>query len=108
MHINVDMEEEDFERLSHSAMRWSGLGWEQQDGRFENCTPGKTPNAAPNYRFAMAYWVGDEWINVMFATAYLKAQGEPYELLWDLAGTPDSSYVIVTNYTTSIWNGVPA
>lgn len=108
MNISIEMTEDDFERLTKTSMKWQGLPWAAQDGRFENCSSGATTDAAPDYKWRMAYWVGDSWLNVILARSYLRAAGEDCEVLWDMVENPECSYVILTNYVTETWKKVLA
>lgn len=95
--VTLEMTDEDFERLTVSAMAW-GASWREQveDGRFEHSQ--KPGDAQPQLHWAMAYWVGDNWLTVMMIRAYLDAIDQGYEVVWDQADEPE--YVILTDFKT--------
>lgn len=98
MTIELEMTEKDFERLSTTSMRW-GNSWAAHDGRFEHMT--KSYDTPPSYRWAMAYWVGEDWSHVMLCRAFLASQGHDFEVMWDKADPGE--YVILTDYMTASW-----
>ncbi len=101
--VILNMDETDFEQLSIVSMQWCYPGgrndWTSQPGRFET----RAGDTTINWEFRYAYWVGEEWATVLFARAYLDAIGQPYQVLWDIAENPDSSWVIITDYADPVW-----
>ena len=64
--INLQMDENDFNRLYSSSMNWAGEDWATQDGRFE---------PLPDYRkFIRAYWF-ENYVDLLVARSYLTAAG---------------------------------
>ncbi|MFJ1700468.1 hypothetical protein ACIOHC_36355 [Streptomyces sp. NPDC088252] len=98
--ISIEMDEHDFQRLTRTSMRW-GRSWAVQAGRFEHTT--KSFDTAPSWDWKMAYWVGEDWANVMLVRSFLKAMGADFEVVWDMAENPDMSYLILTDFETESW-----
>lgn len=107
MKIELDMTEEDFDRLTETTAPWRdhfhrpGDGWAIQlgDGRFENMDrEGLPPEARDDWEFA--YWLSDRRADVILARSFLKAHGHDSELLWDMRDALDGgcSHVLLTNY----------
>ena len=88
--ITLEMNQDDFDRLSNTTMNWSSVDWAAQDGRFE---------PIPDYReFTRIYWF-DNYANLLIARAFLSKMGfasdthsdqsedsEPWILLTDFGG----------------------
>ena len=100
--IVLDLSEADFERMTLTSMEWAGHSWESQADRFETASQGAN---APLWDWDVAYWVGDQWVNVIMCRAFLDAQGHSYEVVWDMVENPDPSFVILTSYRTKSWKG---
>lgn len=101
--ISITMDHKDFEQLAYTSTRWAddtGTNrWMEQADRFEL----HGDDTEINWTFRYVFWVGDEWVNVMFARAFLDSIGQPYQILWDMVENPDMSWVILTNYSTDVW-----
>lgn len=108
MQIMIEMTEDDFDRLTTTSMKWAGEGvpgwdgpdWREQaeDGRFEPLEG--NPLALPGMGWRWAFWM-ERWADVMFARAFLDAQGHACEVLWDQVD--DGQYVVLSDYTTPGW-----
>jgi hypothetical protein len=99
--MTYELTENDFEQLSNTSMKW-GQSWKEQDDRFEVMHS----DSAIDYSFEMAYWVGKEYTNVIFAKMFLTKHCCTYQVLWDLCG--DCQYLITTNYKTDGWRTLDA
>lgn len=87
----------DFARLINSSTRWKD-GVSEFAGQFENYTNAGMPYNAPiSTDWLYAYWLGEEYVSVVFAKSFLTSIGEGYEALWDTS-TEFHGWVIVTNY----------
>lgn len=102
--ITIQMDENDFDALSSTSMRWAGHGWEDQINRFEG-TAEDAPGVRPVFSWAIAYWVGDSWANVILARSFLAAMGEESAVVWDDTEPPEypPGYVILTDFETRSW-----
>lgn len=101
--ITVTLDENDFELLAHTSMRWSypdgRNDWTQQEGRFFLVKHEEDIN----WQYRHAFWLGTEWTTVLLARAYLDAVGQPYQVLWDMVENPDMSWVIITDHEPAGW-----
>jgi hypothetical protein len=110
--VTIAMNESDFRQLSNVSMRWCYPGgrndWVEKVDRFEAHGSDKEIN----WQYHYAFWLGTEWMAVLFARAYLDAVGHSYQVMWDLnpsdvtgdlAENPEPSWVILTDYETSTW-----
>lgn len=106
--ITVNMDEDDFQHLAITSMRWCYPGgrndWIEQEGRFEL----HRDDTEINWQYGYAFWLGTEWTTVLLARAYLDTLGHPYQILWDLAENPDMSWVLLTDYETASWAQIDA
>ena len=103
--IQMHMSEKDFERLTESSMEW-GPSWQRHvdDGRFEHSD--EAYDTDPKMTWGMAYWLGDNPSNLVLATSYLIAQGQDFEVLWDMAEHDNGQflgYVLLTDFRTASW-----
>lgn len=92
---------DDLERLVESSMEW-GPDWRAQPDRFEVETPG----AVLSYGWALAYWVGTSWLNVVAFRSYLEGIGAGCLVLYDTATNPDGSamgWVVLTGWRSPVW-----
>ena len=88
----MKLDELDFEKLWFNSMNWAGIGWEQQEGRFDRVNwEDKTPI---NYSFKRIYWF-ERWTEVLFAKECLSDRKHEFEVYFD---NSDETYSIVTNY----------
>lgn len=101
--IVIRMDDSDFEHLYFTSMEWrheNGRNdWTEQADRFEL----HGSDTEIDWSFRYAFWVGEEWANVMFARAYLESAGQEYQILWDMVENPDPSWVILSNYISPVW-----
>ena len=83
----------------------------QDVGRTADFTPERasrllTVDGLPLGRWQCVYWVGDDWVNVLLARAYLEAVGAAYqvaddETVWDNGERLEMlGWVILTDYIT--------
>jgi hypothetical protein len=87
----MKMTHSDFEHLCETHTKWHGQNWEIQDGRFE-VSSGNYDDPI-NFEFAHAYWVGDNYLNVILAREYLTARGyADHQVLWDMADNTSEWY----------------
>jgi hypothetical protein len=93
MRITVEMDAADFMTLCVNSMQWAGQGWHDQPDRFRPYRPGEHVDWRS---FQYAYWF-DSPSDMILAREYLRAAGEPFQVLWDEAGD-GVPYLIVTNY----------
>lgn len=99
MEITIDLTEQDFSRICERSGSW-GPKFEEQAERFENMTPGKATEDEPSYEWSYMHDAAESWTSVILATAFLKASGHDFEILWD---TNQTCYWILTDYETSTW-----
>lgn len=104
MNITIDMTEHDFNRLWDMATEWR-TSLAGQERRWETWTSGEARYDDVPASGGYAYWVGDNWVSVMFARAFLTERGNTFDVLWDMAPNPPESnnysYVVVTDYVQS-------
>jgi hypothetical protein len=100
--MNITMTGDDFDALFENAGEWRDVGPEQSD-RFSH--PHTHVNTAPSWDWEMAYWVGTDWLRVMFLRTFLADHGEDFDVLSDNYhdGPFPGGYVIVTNYRSPAW-----
>jgi len=79
----------DFDQLTTNSMQW-GDHWEEQIGRFD---------PKPFLSWDFAYWC-DTYLEAKFATEYLGAIGEKFQLTHD---DGLGEWVIVTDYKSNAW-----
>lgn len=106
--LPLAVDADDIERLVDTSMRW-GEDWRAQADRFEHATA--DPDTPPSYRWALAYWVGTSWLNVVAFRSYLEGIAHPLEILWDTALGPDGSavgYVVLTDWHSPVWRPADA
>ena len=101
--MTYELTENDFEQLSNTSMKW-GQSWKEQDDRFEIMHS----DSDIDYNFEMAYWVGKEYTNVIFAKMFLTKHCYTYQVLWDLCAYGDGQYLIITNYKDQGWRTLDA
>lgn len=105
MKITITMDDNDFTLLTQrKTSRWApevgGNEWRQVADQFEALTVDEDINWA--YRYV--YWVGDDWLTVKFACAYLAAQGYPSQVLRDTTDCATHyGYAIITDYANEDW-----
>jgi hypothetical protein len=88
----LKLDELDFEQLWLNSMNWEGVGWEEQEGRFD---PVGWKNKTPlNYSFKRIYWF-ERYADVLLAKVFLADIKQDFEVYFD---NSDETYVIVTNY----------
>ena len=90
MEIALTITANDFDRLHNMSMRW-GKDWATHQHRFTH---------APLYTWKMAYWMGDNWLQVMVAQQFVSSCGYESQTVWDVA---TSEWVILTNYESIAW-----
>lgn len=87
--IYMDMAQ-DFENLSETSMKFKGVGWEKQDGRFI----GKV-----DYSMDYIYWF-DNYVSVMAARTILQDFGNQYEIIFD---DNMGQWAIITEFQALSW-----
>jgi hypothetical protein len=94
--VAITLDQNDFQRLWHTHMRWAGQGWNSEDhaDRFE------TVDDRPiDYLWSNAYWMGDTWASVVLARGYLNALGQAHQVISDIGDDlAYAGYVLLTNY----------
>lgn len=103
--IVIEMDGADFQRLTTNSTDWA-KSWESvwaeqvEDGRFEHMGSDKKHDDAPRSTWKRAFWVEDDWSQVMICRAFLKSEGHDCEILWDMrdADQGEGQYVILTDY----------
>lgn len=118
MKIELEMTDNDFNRLTETSAAWrsyydhAGDGWAIQlaSGRFENMEKTDDPpfTATAGSHWEYVYWLSDRWSDVILARSFLKANGEESELLWDMRDAPACCYLLLTNYKSESWRRVEA
>jgi hypothetical protein len=88
--MTVTITESDFDKLHNMSMRW-GKDWITQKGRFSD---------APLFTWRMGYWMGKDWLPVMFCQTFLSSRGYESQTVWDNATL---EYLILTNYESPSW-----
>jgi hypothetical protein len=91
--MEIPFGREDFELLAGEG----SANWDEELAQANcwdvmECSP-DTDSTLTGWEFV--YWVGEQWLNAVFARAWLKEQNEPYVILWD---TKVNSYAVLTNY----------
>ena len=79
----------DFDLLSYSSMKWKGVGFEEQEGRFELHSDNKI-----NYEYKNAYWF-EHYHSIIFAKMFLTSIKKDYQVLFDIV---NNDWVIITDY----------
>lgn len=96
--IPILMDEDDFSRLSMSREKWAGFVERQWD-RFENYSAGVSNCAQPaSTDWTWAYWLGGTYTALILAKSFLASRGQDFEVVFDLAESPEPSWVILTDY----------
>lgn len=93
MKLTIEMDHTHFAALTVDSMQWAGHGWHDQPDRFIPYNGGTVVHWRA---FKMAHWF-DSPASVILAREYLRAVGEPFQILYDEADG-DAPYVIITNY----------
>lgn len=109
--VQVEMTEQDFDALTRAGGEWdASTDWEvvADAERFVDLHADLYDEDRPrphDDRWTTIYWLGGEWTTVMFAKAFLKAQGESFETGWDMQGFDGEKgeHVLWTNYRTPFW-----
>jgi hypothetical protein len=99
--MNIDITEQDFNRLCESSMPWKAMPWQEQEDRFET-----TPmDAEIDWDRGYVYWVGPNPAAMILAREYIKSQGFDVQVLWDMAevGEDFMGYALVTDFATDNW-----
>jgi hypothetical protein len=84
--VQIELDEQDFERLWINSMLWNGVDWEKQEERF-------IPK--PSFAWKFAYWY-DDYSALKMGESYLKAINEDYAIHSDEEG----DWVIVSNFAS--------
>jgi hypothetical protein len=91
--MEIEYTAKDFERSAYEAARWTPET--QKETKWED-VESSAPNS-PTESWEWAYWIGKSWVDILYATTWLKGQGEEYEIIWDI---DDGTFAILTNYDT--------
>ncbi|TKK84639.1 hypothetical protein FDA94_28840 [Herbidospora galbida] len=105
--VPVVMSSRDFELLTMQSTLWATSyedTWADQieDGRFEVVmAEGEEPQA----HWETAFWVENNWANVLLAKSWLAANGYGYEVLGDLRDIDEghAPFVILSDFVPEIW-----
>jgi hypothetical protein len=94
--IQIAMDDADFGYLTENGAEWAAIGseWAPQiaGGRFMTVPAGGIPFTT----WKRAYWLGEDYVHVMLARAFLAAWGHDFQVLSD--ETDGGGWVILTDY----------
>lgn len=89
--MEIEFTGKDFTRLAIHSARWT---LETQEDTDYQDVEQPYPDC-PTEKWEWAYWINKSWVDVKFATTWLKQEGKEYEVGWD---ADEDEYIILTNY----------
>src|SRR5215472_11323832 len=95
--VTVRVSARDFEHLTEQAQDAAGLMCSEVGseyvrnwpGRFIDYSTGRGKDAVFEQEWKYAYWVGNEYVNVLLARSFLESIGERYQVVGDEATEDD-------------------